>query len=76
MTCVNCKEGEEKLPAVRSWTALPMIELEDMPKDLDLICGSDEKLQSWRLPLSYILERVDKLEKEVKKLKKELKDGK
>ena len=68
MACVNCKDK-------KTWTTLPKIDTKDMPSDLELVCGSDEKLQSWRMPLSYVLEKIDKLEKEVKKLKKEQEDG-
>lgn len=40
---------------VRHWTALPLINVNDVPEDLDLICGSNERYQSWRIPASYFL---------------------
>jgi hypothetical protein len=60
MSCNNCHETGEEKPAVRAWTALPVIDLENVPADLDLICGSDDQMQSWRIPLSYIVELVKK----------------
>lgn len=68
MACANCKDK-------KTWTTLPKIGTKDIPSDLELVCGSDKELQSWRMPLSYILEKIDKLEKEVEKLKKEQEDG-
>ena len=40
---------------VRSWTALPLIDVNNVPDDLDLICGSNTEYQSWRIPASYFL---------------------
>ena len=63
MTCTNCGENQNKgtqiqtleTTEVRSWTSLPLIDVTDVPEDLDLICGSNEKYKSWRIPASYFL---------------------
>lgn len=83
MACKDCEEKAkaalEEAPAVQSWTALPLIDINNIPDDLDLLCGSDKELRSWRIPLSLILEEVSlkivSLEKEVAELRKELNNG-
>jgi len=40
---------------VRSWTALPLLDVTNVPDDLDLIGGSNKEYQSWRIPASYFL---------------------
>lgn len=40
---------------VRSWTALPLLDVTNVPDDLDLIGGSNKAYQSWRIPASYFL---------------------
>lgn len=40
---------------VRSWTALPLYNEAVLPDDLDLIGGSNELYQSWRIPVKLIL---------------------
>ena len=69
MVCKHCHEGMStpagavneahiqttKNTEVRSWTALPLLNVAEVPDDLDLICGSNEKFQSWRIPASYFL---------------------
>ena len=72
MACKDCEEMEKlsKEPPVRAWTALPKIDIEKIPDDLDFICGSDEEMLSWRFPLAYLLDRIKTLEKEVANLKK------
>lgn len=80
MECPNCGKDEEGKPIVRSWTALPPIDVNDIPEDLDLICGSDKEMRSWRIPVSLLLEdlvlKINSLEKEIESLRKELKNGK
>lgn len=38
---------------VRSWTSLPLLDVTNVPDDLDLIGGSNREYQSWRIPASY-----------------------
>lgn len=38
---------------VRSWTSLPLLDVTNVPDDLDLIGGSNKEYQSWRIPASY-----------------------
>ena len=40
---------------VRSWTSLPLYKDAVLPDDLDLIGGSNEQYQSWRIPVKMIL---------------------
>ncbi len=40
---------------VRSWTSLPLLDVTNVPDDLDLIGGSNKEYQSWRVPASYFL---------------------
>lgn len=40
---------------VRSWTSLPLYNEAVLPDDLDLIGGSNEQYQSWRIPVKLIL---------------------
>lgn len=40
---------------VRSWTSLPLLDVTNVPEDLDLIGGSNKEYQSWRVPASYFL---------------------
>lgn len=40
---------------VRSWTSLPLYNESVLPDDLDLIGGSNEQYQSWRIPVKMIL---------------------
>lgn len=40
---------------VRSWTSLPLLDITNVPEDLDLIGGSNKEYQSWRVPASYFL---------------------
>lgn len=69
MACARC-EGAQYTPSgavkeahiqstesteVRSWTALPLIDVNNVPNDLDLICGSSEEFKSWRIPAAYFL---------------------
>lgn len=82
MACAECKKlAEEQGETVLSWTALPMIDLENVPDDIDLICGSDKELKSWRIPASFFLKeiaknalRIEELEQEIQILK-EKKNG-
>ena len=67
MGCKNC--GQKKTVShivpqveeistkttVRSWTALPLYKDAVLPDDLDLIGGSNEQYQSWRIPVKMIL---------------------
>lgn len=71
MACEQCgKESDgNSTPAVQSWTVIPLIDLENVPDDLDFICGSDKELKSWRIPMSYLLDRIKKLEEEIQELK-------
>lgn len=73
MACKECEEMEKlsKEEPVRSWNALPKITEEEVPDDLELICGSDEQMRSWRYPLAYLINRISALEKEVSELKGE-----
>ena len=64
MACINCgKDG------MKSWTTLDKVDIDNLPDDLELVCGSDKELKSGRMPLSYILDRLDKMEKEIEELK-------
>lgn len=69
MTCSHCGRGRvspsgatraAKIQTpdsteVRSWTSLPLLDITDVPDDLDLIGGSNKEFQSWRVPASYFL---------------------
>lgn len=69
MTCTHCGGGSAtpsgavhaakiQTPGntdVRSWTSLPLLDVTNVPDDLDLIGGSDKEFQSWRVPASYFL---------------------
>lgn len=66
MSCVNCGKHQvsnveakvEELSTkttVRSWTSLPLYSESQLPDDLDLIGGSNEQYQSWRIPVKMIL---------------------
>ena len=64
MACSDCgKKG------LNSWTTLDKMDINNLPDDLELVCGSDEELKSGRIPLSYIVDRLKELEKEVGELK-------
>jgi len=68
MTCTTCGHGGKVTPTgavgaakiqtpetteVRSWTALPLLDVTNVPDDLDLIGGSNKEFQSWRIPATY-----------------------
>ena len=67
MACANCGKGKSspsgavnaariqtpETTEVRSWTALPLLDVTNVPDDLDLIGGSNKEYQSWRIPASY-----------------------
>lgn len=69
MTCTHCGGGRAtpsgataaakiqtpETTEVRSWTALPLLDVTNVPDDLDLIGGSNKEYQSWRIPASYFL---------------------
>ena len=69
MVCERCNHGRQtptgavseahiqtpETTEVRSWTSLPLIDVTDVPEDLDLICGSNKEYRSWRIPASYFL---------------------
>lgn len=69
MGCTSCGGGAKKSAnrikaeveeistktTVRSWTALPLYNEAVLPDDLDLIGGSNELYQSWRIPVKLIL---------------------
>lgn len=69
MGCTSCGGGAKKSvnhikaeveeistkTTVRSWTALPLYNEAVLPDDLDLIGGSNELYQSWRIPVKLIL---------------------
>lgn len=70
MPCVNCGKRGASTPTgavhaaqiqtpetteVRSWTALPLLDVTNVPEDLDLIGGSNKEYKSWRIPASYFL---------------------
>lgn len=69
MTCKNCghsyaspsgaldgaKIQTTETTEVRSWTALPLLDVTNVPDDLDLLGGSNKEFQSWRIPASYFL---------------------
>lgn len=69
MTCSHCGRGRAtpsgataaakiqtpETTEVRSWTALPLLDVTNVPDDLDLIGGSNKEYQSWRIPASYFL---------------------
>ena len=69
MTCTHCGQGRvspsgataaakiqtPETTEVRSWTSLPLIDVTDIPEDLDLIGGSNKEYQSWRVPASIFL---------------------
>lgn len=40
---------------VRSWTSLPLLDVANIPDDLDLIGGSNSEYRSWRVPAAYFL---------------------
>lgn len=65
MACEGCEEIKNKEP-VYTWSILPKIESDELPEDLEFICGSDKAHGSWKISLARIIEEV----------KKELKDGK
>ena len=67
MVCKHCGQGmatptgavgaakiqTPETTEVRSWTALPLLDVTNVPDDLDLIGGSNKEYQSWRIPASY-----------------------
>lgn len=69
MTCTNCGRGRvspsgaveaakiqtPETTEVRSWTSLPLLDVTNLPDDLDLIGGSNKEYQSWRVPASIFL---------------------
>lgn len=69
MPCTNCGENRvsptgavkaaqiqtSDTTEVRSWTELPLLDLNNVPNDLDVIGGSNKAFQSWRIPASYFL---------------------
>ena len=67
MACKNCgrvsptgavnaaKIQTPETTEVRSWTSLPLLDITNVPDDLDLIGGSNKEYQSWRIPASYFL---------------------
>lgn len=69
MTCKHCGGGRvtpsgavhaakiqtPETTEVRSWTSLPLLDVTNIPDDLDLIGGSNKEYQSWRVPASYFL---------------------
>lgn len=69
MSCIHCGHGRAtpsgataaakiqtpETTEVRSWTSLPLIDVTDLPDDLDLIGGSNKEYQSWRVPASIFL---------------------
>lgn len=64
MACANCgKEG------LNSWTTLEPMDISKLPDDLEFVCGSDKELKSGRVPLSFLLDKINALEKEIKELK-------
>lgn len=69
MTCSRCGGGRvtptgavkaakiqtPETTEIRSWTSLPLLDVTNVPDDLDLIGGSNKEYQSWRIPASYFL---------------------
>ena len=62
MACKTCGQtnNEPKLESVSNtkvvpWSALPEIDIDNVPDDLDLICGSNSEFRSWRIPATYFL---------------------
>lgn len=69
MVCKSCGHGKvtpsgavnaakiqtPETTEVRSWTSLPLLDITNVPEDLDLIGGSNKEYQSWRVPASYFL---------------------
>lgn len=69
MSCTHCGKGRvtptgavqaakiqtPETTEVRSWTSLPLLDVTNIPEDLDLIGGSNEEFQSWRVPASIFL---------------------
>lgn len=69
MSCTHCGKGRvtpsgalaaakiqtPETTEVRSWTSLPLLDVTDIPEDLDLIGGSNKQYQSWRVPASIFL---------------------
>ena len=69
MSCTHCGKGRAtpsgalaaakiqtpETTEVRSWTSLPLLDVTDIPEDLDLIGGSNKQYQSWRVPASIFL---------------------
>lgn len=67
MTCKHCNERRNRATVsgavvesavnttIKSWTALPLLNTTELPEDLDLIGGSNQEFQSWRIPLKLIL---------------------
>ena len=69
MGCARCGHGKSspsgavnaakiqtpETTEVRSWTALPLLDVTNVPDDLDLIGGSNKEYQSWRIPASYFM---------------------
>ena len=68
--CVNCGHRGRATPTgavaaakiqtpetteVRQWTELPLLDVTNVPEDLDLIGGSNKEYQSYRIPASYFL---------------------
>lgn len=67
MTCTTCghsyaspsganeaaKIQTAETTEVRSWTALPLLDVTNVPEDLDLIGGSNKEFKSWRIPATY-----------------------
>lgn len=69
MTCSRCGRGRvtpsgavnaakiqtPETTEIRSWTSLPLLDVTNVPDDLDLIGGSNKEYQSWRIPASYFM---------------------
>lgn len=65
MECEDCD---------KSWTTLPKIDVNNIPDDLELVCGSDKELKTYRIYASTLLEdltlKINQLEQEIESLKK------
>lgn len=62
MACKECKEPKNiKLrDAKYAWSVLPEFDLDKIPDDLEVICGSNSVEGSWRIPLSRLIDEVKK----------------
>ena len=70
MTCAKC--GND---STESWTSLHALDIKYAPDDLEIICGSDKELKTWKVRVSDLLknmsDKIDNLEHDIELLRKE-----